>query len=206
MLAPRDNHLDKAWGIAYQLLHGRLTLDDVAKQAADSTAPALQARVDGMLRQLTAHKEEDNETRLKRLIDGLTYGNGRSLDFARFQQRVGTEIAGIVFTAHPTFSLSTEANDAALGLLRAGSVTFRGNGHGALAPGFRVRRATPPTLQEELDASTRAIRELRRALRRLLRVTVDVAAQRYPAEYRKLRVGLVTVATWVGFDLDGRTD
>ena len=206
MLAPRDNHLDKAWSIAHQLLHGRLTLDDVTKQAADSTAPALQARVDGMLRQLTALKEEDNESRLKRLIDGLTFVGGRRVDFAQFQKRVGAEIAGLVFTAHPTFSLSTEANDAAHALLRAGSVSFRGNGHGAVARGIRVRRATPPTLQEELDASTRAIRELRRALRRLLRVTVDVAAERYPAEYRALRVGLVTVATWVGFDLDGRTD
>jgi phosphoenolpyruvate carboxylase len=206
MLAPRDNHLDKAWGIAYQLLHGRLTLDDVAKQAADSTAPALQARVDGMLRQLTAHKEEDNESRLKRLIDGLTFEGGRRIDFAQFQKRVGAETAGIVFTAHPTFSLSIEANDAALGLLRAGSQSFRGNGHGAAGRGVRVRRAAPPTLQEELDASTGAIRELRRALRRMLRVAVDVAAQRYPADYRELRVGLFTIATWVGFDLDGRTD
>ena len=96
MLAPRDNHLDKAWSIAYQLLHGRLTLDDVAKQAADSTAPALQARVDGMLRQLTAHKEEDNESRLKRLIDGLTFEGGRRIDFAQFQKRVGAETACIV--------------------------------------------------------------------------------------------------------------
>ena len=206
MLAPRDNHLDKAWSIAHQLLHGRLTLNDIAKQAADSTAPALQARVDGMLRQLTAYKEEDNESRLKRLIDGLTLQNGRRVDFAQFQKRVSTEIVGLVFTAHPTFSLSTEANDAALGLLRAGSVSFRGNGHGAVARGIRVRRAAPPTLQEELDASTGAIRELRRALRRMLRVAVDVAAERYPADYRELRVGLATVATWVGFDLDGRTD
>ncbi len=206
MLAPRDNHLDKAWSIAYQLLHGRLTLDDVAKQAADSTAPALQARVDGMLRQLTAHKEEDNESRLKRLVQGLTFEGGRRVEFAQFQQRVGAEIVGLVFTAHPTFSLSTEANDAALGLLRAGSASFRGNGQGTVGRGVRVRRATPPTLQEELDASTGAIRELRRALRRALRVTVDVAAQHYPADYRELRVRLFTIATWVGFDLDGRTD
>ncbi len=206
MLAARDNHLDKAWSIAYQLLHGRITLDDVAKQAADSTAPALQARVDGMLRQLTAHKEEDNESRLKRLIDGLTLDGGRRVDFAQFQKRIGAEIAGLVFTAHPTFSLSTEANDAALGLLRAGAASLRGNGHGGAGRGVRVRRAAPPTLQEELDASTGAIRELRRALRRMLRVAVDVAAQRYPSDYRELRVRSFTIATWVGFDLDGRTD
>ena len=52
MLAPRDNHLDKAWSIVFQLLHGRLTLDDIAKQIADASGVALQARVDGLLRQV----------------------------------------------------------------------------------------------------------------------------------------------------------
>ena len=53
VLAPRDNHLDKAWSIAFQLLHGRLTLDDVAKQIADAAGPALEAHVEGLLRQVT---------------------------------------------------------------------------------------------------------------------------------------------------------
>ena len=73
MLAPRDNHLDKAWSIVFQLLHGRLTLDDIAKQIADASVPALQARVDALLRQVTFHKEQDNEARLKRLIGALAH-------------------------------------------------------------------------------------------------------------------------------------
>ncbi len=120
MLAPRDNHLDKAWSIVFQLLHGRLTLDDIAKQIADASAGALQARVDGLLRQVTFHKEQDNETRLKRLIAALARDDGGPVDFELFQQRVGTELAGIVFTAHPTFALSPEANDLALELMRGG--------------------------------------------------------------------------------------
>jgi phosphoenolpyruvate carboxylase len=47
---------------------------------------------------------------------------------------------------------------------------------------------------------------LRRAIRRALRVAVDVAAELYPREYADLGPCIVTVATWVGFDLDGRTD
>jgi hypothetical protein len=73
MLAPRDNHLDTAWGIAFQLLHGRLSLDDVAKQIADARMPALQARVDGLLRQMSFHKEADNEERIARLIEALAH-------------------------------------------------------------------------------------------------------------------------------------
>src|SRR6185295_6059158 len=101
MLAPRDNHLDKAWSIVFQLLHGRLTLDDIAKQIADASVPALQARVDGLLRQVTFHKEQDNEARLARLIGALAHDERGLIAFERFQQRVGTELAGIVFTAHP---------------------------------------------------------------------------------------------------------
>ena len=44
MLAPRDNHLDRAWSVAFELLHGRLGLADVDKQIADARLPALQAR------------------------------------------------------------------------------------------------------------------------------------------------------------------
>jgi phosphoenolpyruvate carboxylase len=206
MLAPRDNHLDKAWGIAYQLLHGRLTLDDIAKQAAENAGPALQARVQGMLRQLAALREEDNESRLAQLIDGLALEDGRRVPFTRFKERIETEIVGVVFTAHPTFSLSPEANEAALALLRAGTLSTGGNGQAQKSRALRVRRLTAPTLQEELDASMAAIRSLRRAARRLLRVTVAVAARHYPTEYRELRIRSLTVATWVGFDLDGRTD
>jgi phosphoenolpyruvate carboxylase len=207
MLAPRDTHLDRAWNIAYQLVHGRLTLEDIAKQAADSAQPALQARVDGVLRQLTTVKDEDNDARLKALIEGLAYAGGRPIGFAQFKRQVEAEIAGIVFTAHPTFSLSPEATETALGLLRSSGTSLRGNGPASSgARSLRVRRTEPPTLQEELDASTAAILPLRRALRRMLRIVVDVAAQRYPEEYLELKPRLFTVATWVGFDLDGRTD
>jgi phosphoenolpyruvate carboxylase len=206
MLAPRDNHLDKAWGIVHQLLHGPLTLEDIAKQVAEASLPALQARADGLLRQLTFHKEQDNEKRLRQLITGLAYEHGHRAAFDRFQRRVGTELAGIVFTAHPTFSLSPEANGVALDLMRAGIVQTRRNAASGSGRGVTVRREAAPTLQEELDASSLAITQLRRALRRMLRIVVDVAAELYPGEYRELQPRVLTVATWVGFDLDGRTD
>jgi phosphoenolpyruvate carboxylase len=205
MLAPRDSHLDKAWTLAFQLAHGRLTLEDIAKQVSDASGPALQARVEGLLRQLTQHREADNESRLRALFAGLASDGFHRIGFADFQARIGAELAGIVLTAHPTFSLSAEANTAALELVRRGAAGARANGAGATsrAP---IRRFAPPTLDDELEASTIALRELRRALRRVLRVAVDVAAELYPQDYRRLEPRVLTLATWVGFDLDGRTD
>ncbi len=207
MLAPRDNHLDQAWGIVFGLLHGRLDLDDLARQTSDAVRPALQARVDSLLEQLTFHDERDNERRLKSLFEGLAHDEAGLIEFERFSGLLSTELAGIVFTAHPTFSLSREANVIALDLMRAGAVSARPGG--AVPPPERmptVHRIAPPTLQEELDASTIAIGHLRQAIRRTFRVAIDVAAALYPADYAKLRPEFLTVATWVGFDLDGRTD
>src|SRR6516225_4684293 len=81
MLAPRDNHLDKSWTLVFQLLHGRLTLDDVAKQIGDAALPALQARVDGLLRQLSFQEEQDNEARLRRLFRDLAHDGRGLVDF-----------------------------------------------------------------------------------------------------------------------------
>jgi phosphoenolpyruvate carboxylase len=207
MLAPRDNHLDKAWSICFQLLHGRLNLDDIRKQIADATVPALQARIDGLLKQLTLRAERDNEERLRTVLEQLARDEAGNVGaFERFQSLVETEMAGIVFTAHPTFSLSPEANEIALRMVRQGAVNARVSGPTPSNGALTVRRLQPPTLVEEQDLSTAAIKELRKALRRLLRVVVEVAAELYPADYRRLSPRLVTIATWVGFDLDGRTD
>ena len=206
VLAPRDNHLDKAWSIAFQLLHGRLTLDDVAKQIADAAGPALEAHVEGLLRQVTSAREQDNEAALRRLFAALAEDDGQPVPFERFQAQLGTELIGIVFTAHPTFSLSVDANALAVELMSPGGTPQRPRNGAARARHLTVRRETPPTLQDEAEAATAALRTLRRAVRRMVRVAVDVAAERYPHELKRLRPRFITIATWVGFDLDGRTD
>jgi phosphoenolpyruvate carboxylase len=204
MLVPRDNHLDQAWQVVFDLSHGSLSLADIEKQLASAAGPALQARVDTLLRQLGHRSDEDNERALRAMFDALAAPNGQPIAFDRYRHLVESELAGIVITAHPTFALSPAAMEAALHSIAAGA----GNSGVGTAdrPAFSVHRDTPPTLQDEIDASTRAMRNIRRALRRLLRIAVDVAAARYPDHYRALRIRLLTPATWVGFDLDGRTD
>jgi phosphoenolpyruvate carboxylase len=203
-MQPRDKHLDSAWSIAVQLLNGQLNLDDIAARVAGARMPALQARVEALLRQLTLPDEADNETRLRSLLATLAHDDGGRVSFERFQNLIGRELAGIVLTAHPTFSLSAEAGEAALQLVRRGAERVQPAEAGG-GPGLLHRQA-PPSLDEEVESSAAAIRHLRGAVRRLLRIAVDVAAELYPADYRRVEPRLMTVATWVGFDLDGRTD
>jgi phosphoenolpyruvate carboxylase len=206
MLAPRDNHLDKAWSFASELLHGRSSLADVARQIADARMPALRARVDGMLRQLTSLEEADNEARLEALFSALAHVDGGLVSFERFQELLGRELAGIVLTAHPTFSLSATATAVVLQMLNVAAVGEKPDDVSASPAAFTVHRTAAPTLQEEVESSSAAIRNLRRAVRRVLRVAIEVAARLYPRQYRRVNPSLITVATWVGFDLDGRTD
>ena len=54
--------------------------------------------------------------------------------------------------------------------------------------------------------SIEAIGNIQRALRRVYDIVFDVAAELYPKEWEQLRPRLLTIATWVGYDLDGRSD
>ena len=51
-----------------------------------------------------------------------------------------------------------------------------------------------------------AIANIHGALRRAYEIALDVAAENYPDEWEQLSPRLITVASWVGYDLDGRSD
>src|SRR5690606_35420503 len=132
--------------------------------------------------------------------------NGRLRGFDEFQRVLGSELAGVVLTAHPTFSLSSAANGIALELMRDGIAGGRGAAGGGPAGGVgaggalrggaaavTVHRDAPPTLNAELELSIAAIHSLRKAMRRLLRSAVDVAARLYPTEFQRSSPRLPTV-------------
>lgn len=112
---------------------------------------------------------------------------------------------GIVFTAHPTFSLSPE--------LRAAIA-----GH-AVKPGKRTRAALERAIRQDARAWNRSItlasehEEAQAALahaaaaqRHYAHLVFDVARAQFPDRWQGLRPALPTIASWVGYDLDGRTD
>lgn len=205
MLAPRDNHLDQAWQIVFDLLHGGLQQDDLEKQLAAAVAPALRARSQALLAQLSSRDDPDNERTLRDALRAAADRAGAG-DFGSFRQWLETELAGIVITAHPTFALSAEAREAVLRSVASGMNGLGADAFKTAPEHFSVRRVEAPTLDEEFGAADSAIRNIRGALRRVLGVAVEVAAERFPDDYRELTLRIFTVATWVGFDLDGRTD
>src|SRR5690606_23712193 len=66
----------------------------------------------------------------------------------------------------------------------------------------------PPslTLDDEFAWAMEAIGNAQDALARVHAVVLDVARQAYPDEWRGLVPRLISVASWVGYDHDGRAD
>ena len=50
------------------------------------------------------------------------------------------------------------------------------------------------------------IREARAVVRRVYELVFATARELYPDDWRRLRPGLLTLASWVGYDTDGRAD
>ena len=152
----------------------------------------------------------------RRLATDLAAGaeggpESRNVPFEEYQRRVEREIFGAVLTAHPTFNLSAELMHALVDL-----ATGRGPDGGPLDEDAReqllalarTREHKPEamTLDREHELSQHAIVNLHRALRRANTAVLEVGEELYPERWRELTPRLVTIASWVGYDLDGRSD
>lgn len=122
--------------------------------------------------------------------------------FDHFRQWAMTTAQGIVLTAHPTFSLSTDIRNV-LGQIAT-------NGHSPeLAEDLKSHPYLPkraPTLAEEHTQSQQTITRIQDALGKINANILDVAHKAFPACWTEINPCLLKVYSWVGYDIDGRTD
>ena len=116
--------------------------------------------------------------------------------WAEFRASVERARYAAVFTAHPTFSLHP---DVAAGLAAIAS--------GGAAPGpWESHRPPPISLAEEFAQAVAAIGHGRDALDRLNGALLATAAEAWPDRWTELLPRPIVLASWVGYDTDGRTD
>ncbi|MCH8861139.1 MAG: phosphoenolpyruvate carboxylase [Proteobacteria bacterium] len=187
-----------AWDLACRVESGGTDLAAVGKQITDLATEAFERRLQAVAAQVSELDQKKNRARIKKLIEGLAHDGKALLPFAAFRELLEGQLAGIVFTAHPTFGFSEEGWRAAGAILAGEKPTLNAE---AVAP-----PKTSPTLDEELRLANEAIGQTREAIRKANRIALGVAAALYPEDWRVLVPTFATVATWVGFDLDGRTD
>lgn len=130
----------------------------------------------------------------------LPEGGDAGAGLAALMARWDRARTGIVLTAHPTFGLS-EA-------LTRRMVEIAASGESAVEArvGHPHRPDEGVDLAYEHARAQEALQNMRNAYLDLLNAFLSVSAQRFGAEAYKTRPTLTTLACWVGYDLDGRTD
>lgn len=105
-----------------------------------------------------------------------------------------------VFTAHPTFALSNKVYDA----LAAGASSPDGREE---IPALESHRRTDkPTLEEEFSLALTGILRGRDALDQLNTTLLQRARRTWPETWENFIPRPIILASWVGYDTDGRTD
>lgn len=188
----------RAWDLACQIDAGKTDLDAVGERISKLGAEAFERRLAAVVARVSELDAQRNQGRIRALIEGLAHDGEARLPFMAFQKIIEEQLAGIVFTAHPTFGFSEEGWQAAGTILAGGKADI---GAAEVSPPW-----ASPSLDQELRMANDAILNARRAIGVVYRVTLAVSAELYPQDWRALVPAFVTVATWVGFDLDGRTD
>jgi phosphoenolpyruvate carboxylase len=171
---------------------GRISLTDLAELVDKFEAQTLRDRASALRDRLMPIDEEDNLAAFRTLVDGQDQG------FAAFARRWSNPILHAVFTGHPTFIL-TEAQSEAVA-----AAVVSGSDEAVMPPSSGPR--PPITLEDEHRQAMAAIRNAQKARDALVGILYDVAAKRWPQDWRDFRPMPFRFATWIGYDMDGRTD
>ncbi len=185
--------------VALQVLRrmdaGTLTLDELdavvrslRDDAFDARAARLRAYVGGL---------EGSAAALQTVAARLVRPDPADspVPFRTFRSAVERTRFAAVFTAHPTFSLPPEV-----------SASLAAAASGAPPPRFDSHRPSKPTLEQEFEQAVAAITRGRDAIDQLTAALLAAAAAAWPDRWRTLSPRPVILASWVGYDTDGRTD
>lgn len=124
--------------------------------------------------------------------------------FDAFRETVERARAGVVFTAHPTFALGAAKRDLIARYPGGGDAALK-TWREALAA-LAAAKKDDITLRYEHEEARKAIGNAQEALRALNAAIIETARKTFPRKWAGLRPNPVSIASWVGYDLDGRSD
>lgn len=181
--------------ISRELEGGVIDLAAIGALVNDLDCEALQSRAKRIGRLLAPVGLDDNVARLREIADA----SATMLGFEGYCARWGQPLLHAVFTGHPTFLLTPAQSDAVADAASSGDtspVTL-----------CLVETERPPiTLTGEHGEAIAAMRRAGGARDAMNGVLLDVAASHWPDRWQEFRPMPWQFATWVGYDMDGRTD
>lgn len=128
-----------------------------------------------------------------------TMKNIADAGFSEFQKWAETSVMGLVVTAHPTFSLTNIMGE----LISSSAV---GEKKSSRLKAENIIKYESPTLKDEHSEALRCIENMQASIDNLNDIILRYGQKRFPKNWAKLSPNQVNVATWVGYDLDGRND
>jgi phosphoenolpyruvate carboxylase len=178
---------------------------DLSRQIEGQTLPL--KTVAGLVAELECDALQSRATKLHQLVapvgmadnDAAVAGFAQVEDFDSFAERWTRPLQHIVFTAHPTFLLNGAQSDAVAVAASSGQISEQ-----LVCVADHARDDV--TLDYEHDEAMEAIARATEARDRLSTQLFDTAAKHWPDRWRELRPVPYRFATWVGYDMDGRTD
>ena len=170
---------------------GDLPLGEVANLVAELECEGLLARAARLEHLVAPLDPAENQARIAALADAP--------DFASFAARFRHPLLHVVFTAHPTFLLTRRQSEAVANAAPSGAIDA---GTACVAPHER----DTITLDSEHADAMAAISRAQTARDAINRQLLGEARRRWPDRWRSLDPLPLRFASWVGYDMDGRTD
>src|ERR1700693_2099910 len=197
-----------ALDLTLRMDRGEIDLDGLERIVQQLTAEAVVDRADRLKNYLDETAVAANERALEDLIEHKAREGG----FEEFRTALARIVFGVVFTAHPTFSISLELARSLAELATAqtveGVALDQAGRDDRMETAARVEHRPPDELSLQVEHAwvTEALHHAHDALERVHRTALRVAREHWPDQWTKLEPRLVTLASWVGYDQDGRTD
>ncbi len=177
--------------LSRQIESGDLRLNAVANLVAELECDALQSRATKLHRLLAPVALADNDAVISDLVTAER--------FEDFAARWAQPLQHIVFTAHPTFLLNAAQSDAVAAAASSGDISDQ-----MVCVADHGRDSV--TLDYEHGEVMAALMRATAARDRLVAVLYAHAAKYWPDQMAGFRPMPFRFATWVGYDMDGRTD
>ncbi|MGC6511823.1 MAG: phosphoenolpyruvate carboxylase [Parvibaculales bacterium] len=197
-LSTQDPHVNPIKLLAYSLSEDletdRVSMNDLEALLCDLNQQVAHDRGEELARRAGVDQVRAFTANYKKLL-----AEQADKGFVAFKAWVEEPAIGLVVTAHPTFALSGHIRDiistAALGQEAAGKIVADD-----------ILKTTPPSLKEEHVEALACINQMQNSIDRLNAIILKQARLHFPDQWQDLSPNQVTVASWVGYDLDGRND
>lgn len=159
--------------------------------------------LEGLVEELECKSLNARTNRLRALLrpeasQGVAAGE-RQEDFAAYQKRWEAPRLHAVFTAHPTFLLTPAQTSAVAHAASTGAEI-------EASPELSGAARPQVTLEYEHKEAMTAIAHAQTARSAIVREVFEHAYECWPKQWKVLRPMPFRFATWVGYDMDGRTD